>query len=214
MPDLPQTRRSLLIRLKQSSDHAWAEFLSVYEDAIYRFCRSKGLQDADARDVTQDVFSAVLDRIDAWDTDESKGSFRGWLLRAARNISVSRIRQRNRPEAQAAGDTLNLLTLAEVPDSRDDIAAFQFEYMRAAFQWAAQQVQEEVRRVTWQSFWMTAVKEEKPTDVAKALGISVGSVYTGKCRVVARLRDRVAMLAENDELNLDEQQLHRFYIED
>ena len=67
MPDLPATRQSLLLELGRRSDAAWAEFLGVYEQAIYRVCRSKGLQDADARDVTQEVLAAVHARVADWD---------------------------------------------------------------------------------------------------------------------------------------------------
>ena len=59
MSELPQTRHSLLVRLRENSADAWSEFLEVYEQSIYRFARRRGLQDADAWDVTQDVLAAV-----------------------------------------------------------------------------------------------------------------------------------------------------------
>ena len=73
MAKLPQTRQSLLLRLRQRSSDAWPEFLEVYEQAIYSFSRSRGLQDADAWDVTQEVLSAVDKKIGSWDNDPEKG---------------------------------------------------------------------------------------------------------------------------------------------
>ena len=77
MHEIPQTRASLLLQLKEKSDDAWTEFLSVYEQALLRFCSSKGLQHADCDDVIQDVLVAVMNKLPLWETDRGKGSFRG-----------------------------------------------------------------------------------------------------------------------------------------
>lgn len=212
MTDLPQTRNSLLLRLKGEGDGAWQEFLGVYEQALYTFCRSKGLQDADALDVKQDVFSAVLAQIDNWNLDSRRGSFRGWLLTVARNIAVDRIRQRSRPGAMPSGNADDATALAEVPEiSEAEESAFAFEYRRASLQWAAKQVRREVHATTWKSFWQTAIENRTPAEVAEDLNVSVGSVYTAKCRVVARLRDRVAEIDDDRSFEFDEHHFHRVY---
>jgi RNA polymerase sigma-70 factor, ECF subfamily len=64
----PTTRASLLFRLRDSRDHeAWVEFVALYEPVAYRLLRRHGLQDADAREVMQDLFMAVSRSIDRWD---------------------------------------------------------------------------------------------------------------------------------------------------
>ena len=50
----------------------------------------------------------------------------------------------------------------------------------------------------WRSFWATAIEGEKPADVAKRLGTTVGNVYTAKCRVFARIRTVAARLDVDD----------------
>jgi RNA polymerase sigma-70 factor, ECF subfamily len=195
--DLAQTRHSLLLRLRQHDDDAWAEFLAVYEQAIYRYCRSRRLQDADARDATQEVLAAVHARIDSWKRDASKGGLRAWLFQVARNIAVNKFRARSR--RSGAGSNA-MQVLAKVPHSDEaEAEAFQREYRRALFGWAAEQVRPEVREGTWRSFWMTAVDGQKPEQVAKELKLSVGTVYTAKCRVVARIRDVIARVDDNAE---------------
>ena len=65
MHDFPDTRRSLLVRLREARDDAaWAEFTGIYEPLIYRLARRRGFQDADARDLCQDVLRAVAGRGD------------------------------------------------------------------------------------------------------------------------------------------------------
>lgn len=191
MSDIPQTRQSLLLELGRRSEDAWTEFLGVYEQAIYRMCRSKGLQDADARDVTQEVLAAVHARVATWDADPSKGSFRGWLMRVARNLSVDSIVHRAR-RTDGSGETAVARQIEAAPDpSLEDATAFDLEYGRSVYAWAADSVRTEVRANTWQAFERTAVQGQSAEAAATELGMSVGSVYTAKCRVMARIRAKV-----------------------
>ena len=202
MNEIPQTRQSLLLELGKQNDHAWSQFLAIYEEALLRFCLAKGLQDADARDVVQDVFAAVLKRIPTWDPDASKGSFRGWLFRVARNIVVDALAQRARQTALGDGSRFTNL-LSQIPNqSQFQETTIEVEYQRSLFGWASRQVKSEVRDVTWQSFMLTAVNGQKAEQVAAALGIPVGSVYTAKCRVVARIRAKIAEIDEGQESKL------------
>ncbi|MFK7820217.1 MAG: RNA polymerase sigma factor [Planctomycetaceae bacterium] len=195
MTDLPQTRQSLLLQLGKRSDEAWSEFLNVYENALYRYCRARGLQDADACDATQDVLAAVHKRLPTWDRDTSKGSFRAWLFRVARNISVDEINRRAR-RATASGDSQVAEFLSQLPDgSEDQHGDFDEEYRKSLFDWASKQVKREVRDVTWKSFRMTAIDGQKAEQVATTLGVPIGSVYTAKCRVVARIRSKIDELS-------------------
>jgi hypothetical protein len=54
MPDAPDSRPSLLLRLRDWQDQeVWARFAEVYAPLIYGYLRKRGLQDADAADLTQ-----------------------------------------------------------------------------------------------------------------------------------------------------------------
>ena len=60
MAESLHTRPSLLVRLRDPQDQeAWRAFLDLYAPLIYGFGRKSGLQDADAADLTQEVFRAV-----------------------------------------------------------------------------------------------------------------------------------------------------------
>ena len=197
MSQLPQTRQSLLVRLQGHSSDAWAEFLEIYERAILNYAQSRGLQDADARDVTQEVLAAVTRKIESWDPDTSRGTFRGWLFRAARNIAVDRIAKQSK-QAIASGDTRVAQMLSEAPDiNENESDVFRAEYRRKVFHWAAEKIRPEVKTTSWQSFWLTSVDGQKVEDVAQQLGMSVGSVYAAKFRIVSKIREIVSQLDDS-----------------
>jgi RNA polymerase sigma-70 factor (ECF subfamily) len=192
MHEQPTTRPSLLLRLRDpADDRAWVEFTDLYGPLIRRVARRGGLQDADAADLQQEVFRAVAGAIGRYDLDRARGSFRGWLLRIARNLLLNLLAARRRHPA-AGGGTDAFALLQAVPDpSADDSAVFEAEYRRRTFEWAAQQVRGEFKAATWQAFWRTAVDSEGPAAVAADLGLSVGAVYVARSRVLARIRSKV-----------------------
>lgn len=198
MSELPQTRQSLLVRLQGQTDDAWAEFLAIYERAILNYARSRGLQDADAKDVTQEVLAAVTRKIETWDPSVHKGTFRGWLFRVARNMAVDLTNAQSKA-ARPSGDTqvAQLLSEAEVCDSGEE-EVFRAEYRRKVFQWAADRIRPEVKKSSWQAFWLTSVDGQKAEVVAKQLGLSVGAVYAAKFRIVSRIRTIVERFDEDD----------------
>jgi RNA polymerase sigma factor (sigma-70 family) len=197
----PMTRHSLVLRLQNPGDEAaWAEFVSIYEPFVYRLGRRKGLQDADAQDLCQEVFRAVASAIDRWDPDPAKGSFRGWLFRIARNLSVNFLTNQGR-QVRGTGRTTvqQLLEAQPEPDAQAE-AEFSTEFKRQAFRWAAEQVRHEFADSTWQAFWKTGVENRPVAVVAEELGLSVGAVYIARSRVLARLRQRATQLTSDSGL--------------
>ena len=191
MNEAPETRQSLLLRLHDAQDHqAWNEFLAIYEPLVYRLARRNGFQDADARELTQEVLLAVAGAIERWDPDPSKGSFRGWLFRIARNLMVNFLaKRRNRPVA--TGDTNFNRLLNEQPAASEESVYFDQEYKRQTFHWAAERIRSDFREKTWQAFWQTCVDGRDVKQVATSLEMSVGSVYVSRSRVMARLRKEI-----------------------
>lgn len=200
MNDLPQTRQSLFLRLSQRSDDAWQEFIQIYEKAIYQFCRKRGLQDADSLDVTQDVLAAVDKRVESWDGNPTKGKFRAWIFAVAKNIAVEKFIERSK-KAAASGDSGIHKMLAEWPEGNEtESEAFWLEYRRSLVHWAADQVRPGVSDSAWKCFWLTAIEGRKSEEVAAELNMSVGNVYTSKCRVFARIRKVISQLGDDHEV--------------
>ncbi len=68
---------------------AWAEFQEIYDPLVRRLAIGRGLQEADAADLTQEVFQAVAKAIERWGSRPGAGAFRGWLLPDARNLIIN-----------------------------------------------------------------------------------------------------------------------------
>jgi RNA polymerase sigma-70 factor (ECF subfamily) len=182
----------LLIRLRDARDEAaWAQFVTIYAPLIFGFARKKGLQDADAAYVTQDVLKAVAEALPRLAYDAQRGSFRGWLFTVVRN----KLKDRQRRQAARivpSGDTEQMELLHQQPaPAEDEEGLWQQEYRQRLFAWAAEQVKPTVEESTWQAFWHTAVEGEAARQTASELGLSVAAVYMAKSRVLARIREYI-----------------------
>lgn len=198
MPHLPDTSDTLLARLADPADQAaWDQFVATYERAVTGYCRSRGLQEADVREVLQEVLLAVHRQIPDWKPSGRRNSFRVWLLRTTHRHCLRAIRQHNRADCSAGGTDarLRIESLCAADQSGDDSAE---DWKRWAFQWAASQVRDEVSSSAWEAFWRSAVEQAPAAEIAEQLEISVGAVYTNKCRVLARIRRRVEQLSRSD----------------
>jgi RNA polymerase sigma-70 factor (ECF subfamily) len=191
----PETRSSLLLRVGDPADgQAWLEFWRLYEPVVYRLGRQFGLQDADAQDLTQDVMAAVARAIRTWQPDSARGKFRTWLYTIVRNKTIAALRRR-RPGDRGTGDTSVFSDVECQPIEAD--AAFALEVRRAAFQQAADRIRPHVHPTTWDAFWRTSVLGYSIQDTAKSLGISIGSVYAARSRILARLRNEADTMLED-----------------
>jgi len=190
MADAPTTRPSLLVRLRDAGDdQAWQQFVELYGPLIYQFARRRGLQDADAADVTQEVLRGVHGAAGRLDYDPAKGTFRAWLFTLARRRLADF--HRRRTQAGRAGVPEAML---EGLAAGDEAEAWDRDYHQRLFDWAAEQVRPQVADTTWQAFWLTAVDGCSGQDAAERLGLSVAAVYLAKGRVMLRLREMVATI--------------------
>jgi RNA polymerase sigma factor (sigma-70 family) len=197
--DSPLTRASLLVQLRDgANDGAWREFMKLYGPVVYGFARKRGLQDADAADLMQDVMRSVSAAIGRLDYDRNQGTFRGWLFTITRNkvfnfLSARRIRP------QGSGDSTTNRLLNQEPDSNDGSDVWEMEYERRLAGVAMNRVKSEFQENTWQAFWLTAVEGVGAAAAAQQVGISTGAIYVAKSRVLARLKEEVETMRRQEE---------------
>ncbi len=185
------TRATLLIRVRDAGDRsAWGQFVEIYTPMLHAYCMRRGLQSADAADVVQDTMRAVARAIAAFEYDPERGTFRSWLYTVARNKLNNHFAKAAR-EPGVARDGLE--ALPEVGE--EDRDAWELEYRRQMFHWAAAKVRGQFRAETWDAFWRTAVDDEPVDSVAEALGMKRGAIYVARSRVIARLRETIEQVA-------------------
>jgi RNA polymerase sigma factor (sigma-70 family) len=190
----PVTRPSLLVRIKDLADQeAWEQFVEVYAPLVYGFARKRGLQEADASDLTQEVLRAVAVATHRLEYDPGRGSFRAWLYTVTCNKFHDFIQARNR-QCQGSGDTAVQAVLSQHAGREED--QWEEEYQERLFALAGERVRGEFESATWQAFWQVAVEGRSASQAAMSLGMSVGAVYIAKSRVLARLREAVQTLME------------------
>jgi RNA polymerase sigma-70 factor (ECF subfamily) len=181
----PPTRASLIARLSDAQDAAaWEEFVQIYLPLLYRLARQKGLQHADAEELGQDVLLAVSRAVHRWQPDPARGRFRDWLFRIARNLIINFLtRPKHRVMGSGKTEIMRLLNDQPAPQ---------------LFRYSAERIRNSVAEKTWQAFWMTSVEARPIKQTAKRLGMTVGTVYIARSRVMARLRTEVSRYGEMD----------------
>ncbi len=196
MNSAPETRASLLIRVRDPADRAaWQEFVEIYGPVILRLAQYKGMQAADAEDIAQEILVAVAKAVEQWEPDPQRAKFRTWLHRVANNVILNAL-ARGKPDRGAGGSSAQAALIQEETRNGPDSDLLRLEYRREVFRWAALVIRKEFRPDTWDAFWLTAVEGRSVEVVAKELGKDSGAIYTARSRVMQRLREKVSEYEE------------------
>ena len=190
MTQFPETSSSLLLQVQSVENvEAWETFVRTYQPVIYRMARRRGMQDADARDVVQDVLIRVSNALPLY---ESKPGirFRNWLGKVAKNTILTALTRSSQDVGKGGRDARDIL--AERPNAgKLPTEELDLELMRETYHRAAAMVRTEVNAETWTAFEKTVIYGMTCEDAATSLGKSVGTIYAARSRVFRRLRTQV-----------------------
>lgn len=189
----PTTSLTLLERLRSREQDAWGRMLHLYAPLVRGWCHHQGVHGADADDVAQDVFQAVVTGLEQFQKTRAGDTFRGWLRGITRHKLADFFRRRGaQPQAQggtAAGEQLQQVAQAEVMLPEETPQEVSELYQRAL-----ELVRSEFEESSWRAFWRTAVDGQPPADVAAELGMSPPAVRMAKSRVLHRLKQEIGDL--------------------
>jgi RNA polymerase sigma-70 factor (ECF subfamily) len=180
---------SLLERLRQPDEgEAWGRFVALYTPLLYSWARRVGLQESDAADLVQEVFTVLVQKLPDFAYDQHR-SFRAWL----KTLTLNKWREGRR---RAGARREQPQGLAE-PAAPDQLEAFwETEYHQHLAAHALRIMQADFEPQTWQACWELVVNDRPAAQVARELGLSVGTIYAAKCRVLARLRQELVGLVD------------------
>jgi RNA polymerase sigma factor (sigma-70 family) len=193
------TRITLLGRLRSdpTNQDVWAEFVEHYGPRIYAWCRKWHLQEADARDVTQNVLLKLADKMRTFTYDPSR-SFRAWLKTLTHHAWSDYLEVRRRP-GQGSGDS-GVIGLLHSIEARDDLLAhLAVEFDREVLEEAMARVRLRVAPQTWEAFRLTALEGLSGAEAAARIPMQVAQVFVAKRRVQKMLTAEVAKLEGRDE---------------
>jgi RNA polymerase sigma factor (sigma-70 family) len=176
----PATEQELIERCLAGDDAAWGELVARYQGLVYSVPRRMGLSAEDAADVFQTVWVLLYRRLGSVRDPVRLG---GWLLTTATREAVRASRRARaaalREEADAAeASCRDTLPLAD--EQREAIERAQI--LRSALAELSERC-----RLLLEAF--LAADEPNYRDVARRLGIPVGSIGPTRARCLARLRE-------------------------
>jgi RNA polymerase sigma-70 factor, ECF subfamily len=182
------TSRSLLIRIRDNADHeAWKQFHERYAPMIRGWCRHWFPHEVD--DMAQEVFTRLTDCMKVFEYKPEKGRFRGYLKTMTRRLMAD-LKERV-ARIPVVNDEESLIESEVRQDLWDRLAS---EYDLELLEKAKETVRGRVEPRTWSAYLGTAEEWRKPADVARELGMKVGTVFQAKHSVITQLRAEIQTL--------------------
>ena len=193
MARFPTTSTTLLQQIAGAAEHPrWAEFVARYRPMMEGYMRERfpGLE---ADDMIQETLLALMDALPGYVAEtEGKGAFHNFLTGVLRHKALGALRsegRRKRLERRHAEASAVDGSAAEETAWRETVYAAALEQLLA---------DPSVNARHKQMFVRTALKGEKPADVAASLLATRDAVDQAKKRMTERLRDLVERLERVD----------------
>ena len=185
-----QTSLTLMQMLRDDPRNAvaWDRLVRRYHPKIYGWCRSWGLQEADADDVAQDVLAKLTQKMASFRYDQSR-CFRAWLKTITQRVLSDLMASRRRAVGSRA------IPLLDTVEARADLERRIEEiFNRELLDLAISRVRERVAPATWDAFRLTAFEECTGAQASRLLDMPVASVFVAKHRVQKMLKDEIQKL--------------------
>jgi RNA polymerase sigma-70 factor (ECF subfamily) len=177
----------LLDRVRASDAIAWQRFTALYSPWVYGLARRAGLSEADAADISQEVFLVAATRIGTFQRDRTGQSMRRWLGQISRNKIGDWFRSQQAIPIAMGGDSPLIETLADpTPECLldDDAICDEGPLLRRAIE----MIRGDFGESTWICFRRTVLEGCPAVVVAADLEMTSKAVRQAKYRVLHRLR--------------------------
>ena len=191
---VPKTSTTLLKQIAGASEHPrWAEFVAKYRPMMEAFMQSRfpGLE---ADDLIQETLLALMEALPRYVAmPPGQGAFHNYLTGVLRHKALNALRAEGRRKSTER--CLAAEAASAVAEDRDEAAWRETVYAAALEQLLADP---SVNARHKQMFVRTALRGEKPADVAASLLATRDVVDQAKKRMTARLRELVERLERLD----------------
>ena len=193
--ELIPTRQSLLSRLRKWDDQeSWRDFFETYSSLIYRAAIKAGLNDAESRDVVQEVVIEVVRKMPSFHYHPEHGSFKSWLLRLTNWRIKDQFRLRDGgiqlPEAEMNGLADRIADPAGFGLEQTWNEEWEASLVDAAYERAKRKVSPRM----YQVFDAHVLQEWPVEKVVRLLQVNRAYVYLSKHRISRRIERESAYL--------------------
>lgn len=185
-----ETTRSSVLRAVANTENeaAWQRFFDLYAGFVFSIARSKGLNDTDADDIVQMVFSDLARNLPSFKYDREKGRFRSYLAALVKWRVIDRLKAVRR-DADLKADFMEEAKSAATTEDED---FEEREWQSAAMEETLRRIKPEVRPEHYAAFVASAVEGQDTDVVTKLYGISRDSLYQIRKRLTVKLREKLA----------------------
>ena len=185
-----ESTRSSVLRAVANTENeaAWQRFFDLYAGFVFSIARSKGLNDTDADDIVQMVFSDLARNLPSFKYDREKGRFRSYLAALVKWRVIDRLKAVRR-DADLKADFMEEAKSAATTEDED---FEEREWQSAAMEETLRRIKPEVRPEHYAAFVASAVEGQDTDVVTKLYGISRDSLYQIRKRLTVKLREKLA----------------------
>lgn len=182
-----ETSHTLLARLRtEDRNAAWERFVRLYEPLLRHWAKKSGFHEADAADLTQEVFVKLVQIVGSYEIRPGQ-TFRAWLFIVARNCGLDfRRRRATREEGMASG-----LSGVAAREDEDLATLDEQEYRQLLTRRALELIRPDFSEKTWRAFELATHEGISAQQVAERLDVSANAVYLARNRVLSRLREEL-----------------------
>jgi RNA polymerase sigma-70 factor (ECF subfamily) len=188
-----ETRITLLERVRDPADSAaWCDFVAIYQPLLMAYVRKRGINENDAADVVQDVFTRLVPALSRFQLDHERGRFRTWLWQVTHAALTDWHRRREvRTKAEQERADQHPAPVDKTPgDEWDGL------YHQRILEVVLKRVRESAQPASWACFAGRLLADRPAAEIAAELGVSVNAVYVNASRLLARVREQCAEFAE------------------
>ena len=191
----PTTSKTLLDRIAAGDEISWDEFYNRYCGIVRDIAKFKGLDEAEAEDICQQVMLQFFKQSKTFKFDPDIARFRTYFGR----IIQSKIANYYREKKEEPSDEI------EVEDENSPTEdLFLDEWRKMILKEAERELKNRVAPETFQAYELYAVQNRPVEKVAAYLDCSVNQVYQAKKRCFAMMREILLKMNEQDpELKLE-----------
>ena len=175
----------LLERCRQGDDLAWEALVRHFQARVYAVACHYMRNAEDARDVAQEIFVRIYERLDSFHGDQA---FLPWMLRLSRNVCIDSLRRRkSRPQAADVVNEETAPFASTAPTPEDDSEA---RSARGLLYRAMDRMSESDREI----LMLKEIQGLKVEEIATLLKVPTGTVKSRCNRARLDLATRVRRL--------------------